>query len=107
MSFASVIAQIFLLDLVFSINSVITAVGMAGDVAVMIVAVAIAILIMMVPAEIISTFGAAPSDGQNAGTELPDTEPVGRAGRRREAVGAGHLHSPRLKRAVERAMHEE
>jgi len=55
-SFASVITQIFLLDVVFSIDSVITAVGMADDVEVMIVAVTIAIVIMMVSAEAISSF---------------------------------------------------
>ncbi len=55
-SFTSVIAQIFLLDLVFSLDSVITAVGMAEHVQVMIIAVTIAILIMMVSAESISTF---------------------------------------------------
>jgi predicted tellurium resistance membrane protein TerC len=55
-SFASVITQIFLLDVVFSIDSVITAVGMADDVEVMIVAVTIAILLMMVSAETISSF---------------------------------------------------
>jgi len=55
-SFASVITQIFLLDVVFSIDSVITAVGMADDVEVMIVAVTIAILLMMVSAEAISSF---------------------------------------------------
>jgi predicted tellurium resistance membrane protein TerC len=55
-SFASVITQIFLLDMVFSIDSVITAVGMADDVEVMIVAVTIAIVLMMVSAEAISSF---------------------------------------------------
>jgi predicted tellurium resistance membrane protein TerC len=55
-SFASVIAQIFLLDVVFSLDSVITAVGMADDVEVMIVAVTIAIGVMMVSAESISSF---------------------------------------------------
>lgn len=55
-TFAGVIAQIFLLDLVFSLDSVITAVGMAEDVEVMIIAVTIAILLMMVSAERISSF---------------------------------------------------
>lgn len=55
-TFASVIAQIFLLDLVFSLDSVITAVGMAEHVEVMIIAVTIAIVIMMVSAETISEF---------------------------------------------------
>lgn len=55
-TFAGVITQIFLLDLVFSLDSVITAVGMAEDIEVMIIAVTIAVLIMMVSAEGISTF---------------------------------------------------
>jgi predicted tellurium resistance membrane protein TerC len=45
-----------LLDIVFSLDSVITAVGMADDVEVMIAAVVIAILVMMVSARSISEF---------------------------------------------------
>jgi predicted tellurium resistance membrane protein TerC len=55
-SFGSVIAQILLLDLVFSLDSVITAVGMADDIPVMITAVVIAVLFMMVSAGAISNF---------------------------------------------------
>lgn len=55
-TFAGVIAQIFLLDLVFSLDSVITAVGMAEDVEVMIIAITIAIFIMMVSASSIADF---------------------------------------------------
>ena len=55
-SFASVITQIFLLDVVFSLDSVITAVGMAEDVEVMIIAVTIAIGIMLLSATTISDF---------------------------------------------------
>ncbi len=46
-SFASVIVQIMLLDIVFSLDSVITAVGMVSDIRIMIGAVIIAILFMM------------------------------------------------------------
>jgi predicted tellurium resistance membrane protein TerC len=46
-SFASVIVQIMLLDIVFSLDSVITAVGMVDDIRIMIGAVVIAILFMM------------------------------------------------------------
>ena len=49
-SFGKVLAQILVLDLVFSLDSVITAVGMAQDVGVMITAVVIAVLFMMVSA---------------------------------------------------------
>jgi predicted tellurium resistance membrane protein TerC len=55
-SFASVIFQVMLLDVVFSLDSVITAVGMADDVRVMIAAVVLAVLVMMFAAEPISRF---------------------------------------------------
>jgi predicted tellurium resistance membrane protein TerC len=55
-SFASVIIQILLLDIVFSLDSVITAVGMAEDVSVMILAVVIAVGVMLVSAGTISEF---------------------------------------------------
>ena len=55
-SFTSVIVQIMLLDIVFSLDSVITAVGMVDELAVMVVAVIIAVGIMLVAAETISHF---------------------------------------------------
>jgi predicted tellurium resistance membrane protein TerC len=55
-SFASVIIQILILDMVFSIDSVITAVGLADQVGVMIAAVIIAVAIMLVAAGPISNF---------------------------------------------------
>jgi predicted tellurium resistance membrane protein TerC len=55
-SFASVIVQIMLLDIVFSLDSVITAVGMAEQLWVMVTAVILAVAIMMVSAEVISDF---------------------------------------------------
>ena len=55
-SFASVLIQIMLLDIVFSLDSVITAVGMADDLPVMIAAVIIAVGVMMVSAGAISRF---------------------------------------------------
>jgi predicted tellurium resistance membrane protein TerC len=55
-SFAGVILQILLLDIVFSLDSVITAVGMAEHVEVMVIAVVIAVLIMLVSARPISDF---------------------------------------------------
>src|SRR3954465_13619053 len=48
-SFAGVIVQILLLDIVFSLDSVITAVGMANKVGVMIAAVIIALGVMLFP----------------------------------------------------------
>ena len=55
-TFAGVIVQILLLDIVFSLDSVITAVGMADDLAVMILAVVIAVGVMLVSAGTISDF---------------------------------------------------
>ncbi|MBI2186006.1 MAG: TerC family protein [Acidobacteria bacterium] len=55
-SFASVIVQILLLDIVFSLDSVITAVGMADDVAVMILAIIIAVGVMLVSSAPIGAF---------------------------------------------------
>jgi predicted tellurium resistance membrane protein TerC len=55
-SFLSVIVQIMLLDIVFSLDSVITAVGMVDELWVMIAAVIISVAIMMAAAEPISTF---------------------------------------------------
>jgi len=55
-SFAGVIVQIGLLDIIFSLDSVITAVGMANKLWVMIAAVVIAVGIMMVASGTISEF---------------------------------------------------
>ena len=53
-SFAAVIGQVMLLDIVFSLDSVITAIGMADDLRVMVTAVVLAVLVMLVAAEPIS-----------------------------------------------------
>jgi len=55
-SFASVLIQIMLLDVVFSLDSVITAVGMVDEIAIMIAAVVCAVGFMMVFAGSISAF---------------------------------------------------
>jgi predicted tellurium resistance membrane protein TerC len=55
-SFMAVIVQIMLLDIVFSLDSVITAVGMAEDIRIMVAAVVLAVGIMMFSAEPISGF---------------------------------------------------
>ena len=55
-SFAAVIAQIMVLDIIFSLDSVITAIGMADHLPVMIAAVVIAVLVMMAAAGSISRF---------------------------------------------------
>lgn len=55
-TFTSVIVQIAILDMVFSLDSVITAVGMADHVPVMVAAVVIAIAVMMIAAEPTAAF---------------------------------------------------
>jgi len=55
-SFTSVIVQILLLDMVFSLDSVITAVGMVDEIAIMIAAVVVAIGFMMIFANPVSRF---------------------------------------------------
>jgi predicted tellurium resistance membrane protein TerC len=55
-TFSAVITQIMLLDIVFSLDSVITAVGMADDLSVMVAAVVIAVAIMMFAARPVSEF---------------------------------------------------
>src|SRR5262245_49196706 len=55
-SFAGVIAQILLLDLVFSLDSVITAVGMAEHVSIMIAAIIIAVITMLIASTPIAAF---------------------------------------------------
>ena len=55
-SFGSVIAQVMVLDIVFSLDSVITAIGMADDLRVMVAAVILAVLVMLFAAEPISAF---------------------------------------------------
>ncbi len=55
-TFGAVVAQIMVLDIVFSLDSVITAVGMVDQVEVMIAAIVIAVIVMMVSVEAISAF---------------------------------------------------
>ena len=54
--FLSVILQIGIIDIVFSLDSVITAVGLANDVIVMIIAIVIAVIVMMFAAASIGRF---------------------------------------------------
>jgi predicted tellurium resistance membrane protein TerC len=55
-SFGAVIVQIMALDIVFSLDSVITAVGMADDLAIMVAAVVLSVGVMMISAAQISAF---------------------------------------------------
>jgi predicted tellurium resistance membrane protein TerC len=55
-SFSGIIVQILILDIVFSLDSVITAVGMTNHLGIMITAVVIAVIIMMISSGMISNF---------------------------------------------------
>ncbi len=54
--FAATIVQISIIDIIFSLDSVITAVGLAQDVAVMIIAIVLAVIVMMFAAKAIGDF---------------------------------------------------
>ena len=56
MSMGTAIFQILLLDLVFSIDSIITAVGMTDEIGIMVIAVVVAVATMMLAAEPLSKF---------------------------------------------------
>ena len=73
-SFGSVLVQIGLVDIVFSLDSVITAVGLVAHVEVMIAAIMISVLIMMAAAGSICAFCRGSSDDQNARAVVPDAD---------------------------------
>ena len=54
--FANVIFQIVLLDIIFSLDSVITAIGLVDEINIMIIAIIISIIFMMIFINAISTF---------------------------------------------------
>lgn len=55
-TFSSVIVQIAIIDIVFSLDSVITAVGLVDEIAIMITAIVISVGVMMIAAKPISAF---------------------------------------------------
>lgn len=55
-TFANIIGQILLLDLVFSVDSIITAVGLANEIWVMYTAVVVSVIVMLIAAAPISNF---------------------------------------------------
>ncbi|MBM3535708.1 MAG: TerC family protein [Alphaproteobacteria bacterium] len=56
MGFTVAISQIIMLDLVFSLDSIITAVGMTDDVPIMVIAVVVAVVVMMLAVNPLSAF---------------------------------------------------
>lgn len=55
-TFRAAIAQIIMLDLVFSLDSIITAVGMTDHIAIMVIAVLVAVTVMLLAAEPLARF---------------------------------------------------
>jgi CBS domain containing-hemolysin-like protein len=55
-SFAAVVAQIVVLDAVFSLDSVITAIGMVDDIRIMMVAMVVAMIVMLVASKPLTAF---------------------------------------------------
>lgn len=55
-SFVGVITQIMLLDIVFSLDSIITAIGLANQIPVMVIAIILAVIVMMISSGIIAKF---------------------------------------------------
>lgn len=56
LGFASAIGQILVLDLVFSVDSIVTAVGMTNDLPIMVIAVIVAVLLMLLAANPLAAF---------------------------------------------------
>ncbi len=56
MTYAATIGQILLLDLVFSVDSIITAVGMTDHIAIMVIAVVVTVLVMLLAANPLANF---------------------------------------------------
>ena len=56
LGFAAAIGQILMLDLVFSIDSIITAVGMTEHLPIMVIAVVVAVLVMLLASEPLAKF---------------------------------------------------
>ena len=72
----AVLIQIAVLDIVFSLDSVITAVGLVEHVALMAIAIVLAVLVMLIAAKPIGDFVENPSDHQDSCAFVPD---IGRA----------------------------
>ncbi len=91
--FAAVLVQIAVIDIVFSLDSVITAVGLADDVMVMVIAIVAAVGVMMFAAKSIGDFVDAPPDDQDAGAGLPGAgrRDAGRRGLRHPCAQGLHL----------------
>ena len=81
-AFLWVVMQLAVVDLVFSLDSIITAIGMAQEIEIMIAAVVIAMIVMYVASGPVSALRRRASHHQDAGAGVPGADRRG-AGRRR------------------------
>ena len=89
-NYAAVVAQIAIINLVFSIDSIVTAVGMANEIWVMAVAVILSMVVLMAASGPVASRGA--SHGEDPGPGLPDHDRHGPGGRRLRRTRAQGLH---------------
>ena len=90
LGFGAAIVQILLLDIVFSIDSILTAVGMTEHLPIMIVAVVFAVGVMLLAADPLANFIAQEPDRGDAGAGLPADDRRGAdRGRLRRACAQG------------------
>ena len=97
-SFGGVLAQIMVLDIVFSLDSVITAVGMANELWVMATAVIVAVLIMLAASGPLARVRRSAPDDKDAGAEFPaaDRHDPGRRRHRVPCAEGVHLRRDRV-----------
>ena len=91
-NYAAVVAQIAIINLVFSIDSIVTAVGMANEIWVMAVAVILSMVVLMAASGPVASFVEAHPDGEDPGPGLPDHDRHGPGGRRLRRARAQGLH---------------
>ncbi len=102
------IVQILLLDLVFSIDSILTAVGMTEHLAIMVIAVLVAVGAMLLAADPLANFIDQESDRGDAGAGLPADDRRGADRRRLRRARAQGLYLRRhgLRGAGRGAQHD-
>ena len=91
-AFGAAIAQIIALDLVFSIDSILTAVGMTDDVPIMVAAVVITVGIMLFAADPLARVHRAQPDAGHARARVPGDDRAGADRRRLRLPCAQGLH---------------
>ena len=91
-SFFLVVLQLIAVDLIFSLDSIITAIGMAQDIEIMITAVCLAMIVMYVASGPVVGVHRRASDHQDAGARLPGADRNGACRRRLRGSRSARLH---------------